>query len=89
MKQKILISGSSGLVGSALSAHFSSSNYDVWRLVRLDPGLNEIFWDPANQILENSAIENFDIIINLSGENISGKRWNERIKKQILKSLFR
>ena len=86
MKQKILISGSSGLVGSALLAHFGSPNYDVWRLVRRDPGPKEIFWDPANQILENSAIENFDIVIHLSGENISGKRWNERFKTQILKS---
>jgi uncharacterized protein len=86
MKQKILISGSSGLVGSALLEHFSASDYDVWRLVRRDPGLKEIFWDPANQVLENSAIENFDIVIHLSGENISGKRWSKRFKEQIVKS---
>lgn len=86
MKQKILLTGSSGLIGSALLAHFSSSNYDVWRLVRRDPQADEIFWDPANQILDNSAIENFDIVIHLSGENISGKRWNAAFKKQILNS---
>ena len=86
MKQKILISGSSGLVGSTLVNHFKSAEHDVWRLVRRDPGQNEIFWQPANHLLEPAAIEDFDIIIHLAGENISGHRWTQKFKSLILKS---
>jgi len=74
------------LVGSTLNSHFTSCNDEVWRLVRRAPKENEIFWDPANNILEKSSIENYDTIIHLGGANISAHRWNKKYKNMILLS---
>lgn len=69
---KILISGSSGLVGSALVDFLSSGGHKVSRLLR-----NE-----TNQ----EKLEGYDVIIHLAGENIANKRWTEDQKEKISKS---
>lgn len=86
MNSKILLSGSTGLVGSTLVNYFTAKKHDVWRLVRHEPGENELFWDPAREKLDPTAIENFDCVIHLSGENISRRRWSKAVKAEIISS---
>src|SRR5437867_7647153 len=81
---KILISGSSGLVGRALVPHLTDGGHKVVRLVRTRPAPGEaaVFWDPHAGTLDPAALEGFDAVIHLSGENIAA-RWTEAKKARI------
>ena len=83
---KILISGSSGLVGSSLLPFLNENNHEVLRLVRFQPTAeNEIQWLPdQNQIDLNSAGQ-IDAVVHLAGESIAD-RWNEEKKNKIRES---
>ena len=80
---KILISGSSGLVGSSLLPFLNDNNHEVLRLVRFQPTTeNEIQWLPdQNQIDLNSAGQ-IDAVVHLAGESIAD-RWNEEKKTKL------
>ena len=81
---EILITGSSGLVGSALFDHFSLWDDEVTRLVRHAPeSANEIQWSPDQKQVDVSLLEGFDVVIHLAGANIAGKRWTENFKTVI------
>jgi uncharacterized protein (TIGR01777 family) len=84
---RIVISGASGLLGSALVPFLLTGGHEVHRLVRREPGgENEISWDPGEGKLDPKAMEGFDVLINLSGENIASGRWTPARKKAILQS---
>lgn len=85
---KILISGSTGLVGSELSQVLIAKGYDVVRLVRQKKliSADSIFWDPDHGVLDANEIRGVDVVINLSGENVAARRWSEAQKKKILDS---
>jgi len=83
---KILIGGSSGLIGSALCQYLTKSSYEVVRLVRREPATGEIYWDPAEGMLDPEAIEGFDAVIHLGGAGIGDKRWSGKRKQQIVSS---
>jgi hypothetical protein len=82
---RILISGASGLIGSALVPALEANGYEVMRLVRKGPSTDgEIAWNPA-QPLNPELVSGFDSVIHLSGESILG-RWTEAKKKRIVES---
>ena len=84
---KVLISGASGLLGSAYSDYLSKKGHTVFRLVRREPAAeNELFWDPLTGELELKSLEGFDSIINYSGKNIGLGRWTKKSKKVIYDS---
>ncbi|MDB5037028.1 MAG: hypothetical protein JWQ35_556, partial [Bacteriovoracaceae bacterium] len=84
MEHRILISGSSGLVGSDLLEKLKKAGNDCFKLVRRNPvDSNEIFWNPEGRILNSDSIEGFDAVIHLAGENIAGSRWSKEFKKKI------
>lgn len=82
---KILVSGSSGLIGSELIPCLKDREHHVVRLVRSDSQLAEdrILWDPEHQELNPEDFEGFDVVINLAGENIATGRWTPEKKKKI------
>lgn len=82
---KILISGSTGLVGSALIPALKKKHHQITRLVR-QPGWTgdeEILWTPLKNQLDENKIEGFDAVVHLAGENIAEGRWTESKKKAI------
>jgi uncharacterized protein (TIGR01777 family) len=86
-QMKILITGSSGLVGSALFDFLASGGHQVYKMVRdksISP--NEITWDPEKGEIDLLKLENFDAIIHLAGENIANKRWTKAQKEKIANS---
>ncbi|MDP6906283.1 MAG: TIGR01777 family oxidoreductase [Candidatus Thalassarchaeaceae archaeon] len=87
-RKRILIAGSSGLIGTQLSAFLDTGGHDVWKLVRRDPLFEnkEIFWNPNQGEINSSDIEGFDVIIHLGGEGIGDKRWSQKRKQAILDS---
>lgn len=82
---KILVSGSSGLVGSALVPFLTADGHRVIRLVRArpEPGKAEVYWDPAAGRIDAAAIEGLDAVVHLSGESIASGRWTAEKKARI------
>lgn len=82
---KVLISGSSGLVGSNLTCYLEYQGHQVYKLVRSVKNLDSksIYWDPEAAILEAEELEGFDVVVHLAGENIANKRWTEAQKAKI------
>jgi len=85
---KIVISGATGLVGTALTAFLMGGGHSVWTLVRKTPGTgsSEIFWDPTRKAVDKTALECMDAVIHLSGENIGAGKWTPERKQKILNS---
>ncbi|HBN26979.1 MAG TPA: TIGR01777 family protein [Desulfobacteraceae bacterium] len=84
----ILISGASGLIGSALIPFLTTGGHHVTRLVR-DKNLTDRdsrFWDPLQGVLELRKTDYFDAVIHLAGENIGNSRWTVGKKKIITDS---
>jgi uncharacterized protein (TIGR01777 family) len=88
---KVLITGSTGLVGSALLPFLKSKGHEVFRLIRSQAkaGPAEIYWNPEQGIDDTSRLEGMDAVIHLAGENISEGRWTEEKKARIRDSRVR
>ena len=82
----IAVSGSSGLVGSALVPFLTTGGHRVTRLVRKAPDGNDIAWNPAEGIRDLPKLEGVDGVVHLAGENIAAGRWTEARKAEIRRS---
>lgn len=86
---KVLITGGTGLIGRELSKKLLQKGYEVAVLSRSkkkDADIKTCEWDPANNKIEEGAIETADYIIHLAGANLSDKRWTEKRKQIIVDS---
>src|SRR3954469_3985354 len=81
----IAITGSSGLVGTALTRALESDGHLVRPVVRrpVREGKNEISWDPAAGMIDAAEFAKVDAVVHLAGENIAGHRWSESFKNKI------
>ena len=79
---EVLVSGASGLIGSALCASLSATGYQVTRLVRSAQSAEvEIAWNPDTS-LSSESVSGFDAVVHLAGESIVG-RWTDEKKAAI------
>lgn len=86
-KMKVLVTGSSGLIGSALLPFLTTGGHEVVRLVRAAPRSDaEILWDPAEGRIDARSLEGLDAAVHLAGENISSGRWTATRKARIRSS---
>jgi uncharacterized protein len=82
MYSRILVSGMSGPIGTALLPSLKTNGCTVVRLVRRPAENNEeISWDPSKP-LTSQAVSGFDAVIHLAGESVFG-RWSGAKKKKI------
>lgn len=82
---KILVSGASGFVGSALVPFLTAAGHDVVRLVRRAArAADEAQWDPETGLVDLELAEGADALIHLAGAGIADKRWNPA-RKQLLR----
>jgi uncharacterized protein len=81
----VLVTGSSGLVGSALVRRLTAVGHQVTRLVRTEPqrGAGEVAWDPMANRIATPALEGLDAVVHLAGENIATGRWTAAKKARI------
>jgi uncharacterized protein len=86
---KILISGASGLIGTALTAALRAEGDTVVRLVRNDPGPDSEVWNPDAGTLDEHALYGVDAVVHLAGASIAAGRWTATRKAQILESRVR
>lgn len=86
---RVLISGSSGLVGQALFADLKKRKFLPFRLLRrgskTTPDSNDVIWSPEEGFVERDKMEGFDAIVHLAGESILG-RWSSDKKRRIVDS---
>jgi uncharacterized protein (TIGR01777 family) len=85
--KRILITGSSGLIGSHLSTFLSKQGYNISHLVRKKNSNegSEIYWDPTEELIANTSLEGFDTVIHLAGATIASWPWNQN-KKALIKN---
>ncbi len=84
---KILVTGSSGLVGSSLVPYLTGAGHFVARLVRHNPvrERGDILWEPVSAKIERAKLEGFDAVIHLAGENLLGL-WTSGRKQRLIAS---
>ena len=83
----ILVSGSSGFIGRALIASLDAEEHHVVRLLRSKspPDKDQLLWNPDTGVIDAPALEGFDAVVHLAGENIAG-RWTAKKKARIYDS---
>jgi uncharacterized protein (TIGR01777 family) len=79
----VAISGSSGLIGSALTRAFNARGSEVRRIVRDAPTADaDIPWDTRHSTIDPAKLAGVDAVINLAGENLA-QRWTSAARRRI------
>ncbi|GIH81154.1 epimerase [Planobispora longispora] len=81
------MTGSSGLLGTALTKALRADGARVVRLVRRAPqGADESFWNPAEGLVDPAALEGAEAVVHLAGAGIGDRRWDGPRKRELLSS---
>ena len=83
---RIAITGSSGLIGTALQAHLRRAGHEVIRVRRGNDSDPSAMWNPDTGWFREGGLEGVDAVIHLAGAGIADKRWNESRKAELLES---
>ena len=84
---KVLVSGSTGLIGSALVPFLTAGGHRVITLVRRHPVVDsEVQWDPDAGVIDQKRLEGLDAVVHLAGEGIAARRWSAAQKTRISQS---
>ncbi|MFL6080375.1 MAG: TIGR01777 family oxidoreductase [Ornithinibacter sp.] len=84
---RIVVTGSSGLIGTPLVAALRQRGDEVVRLVRRPPrGADEVQWDPTSRTLDPRTLDAVDGVVHLAGAGVGDKRWTPAYKHEILAS---
>lgn len=83
---RVGITGASGLIGKALSAHLRTNGHEVTPIVRRVPEAGEIRWDPSGKGLDPGDLVGIDAVVHLAGAGIGDKRWTDAYREEILAS---
>ncbi|MQA26326.1 MAG: DUF1731 domain-containing protein [Micromonosporaceae bacterium] len=82
---RIVIAGSSGLIGTALRRSCRQDGHTVIRLVRREPAApDEARWDPA--ATDSSLLDGADVVVNLAGAGLGDRRWTRARQELLLRS---
>lgn len=84
----VLLTGASGLIGSAVAAALQARGDAVRYLVRREPraGMPEFRWRPESNWLDAAALKGIDAVIHLAGQSVASGRWNAAVKRGIRES---
>jgi uncharacterized protein (TIGR01777 family) len=86
----ILITGGTGMIGTALTQFLTGKQHQVIILTRHpntgSSAISYAGWDPAKETIDAGAIQKADYIINLAGAGVADKRWTKKRKEEIINS---
>lgn len=89
-RQKVAVTGASGLVGRELVPTLRRSGFDILRLVRRAPGAaDEVRWDPVAGVIDTQRLEGITGAVHLAGDNVASGRWTDAKKVKIRESRIR
>lgn len=81
---RILITGATGLVGTALQKSFVEKGYELLLASRSEPKSESyIQWSIEDGFAEHEKLEGLDAVVHLAGESVNGLRWTDEKKKAI------
>ncbi|WP_030909669.1 TIGR01777 family oxidoreductase [Streptomyces sp. NRRL F-5126] len=81
---RIAVTGSTGLIGTALVRSLRADGHEVVRLVRREPAArDEVRWDPQRQHVDTNGLRGCAAVVHLAGAGIGDRRWTEAYKKEI------
>ncbi len=84
---RVVVTGSSGLIGTAVRRRLTELDHEVTRLVRRDPeDADEARWDPTEGSIDAAALDGADAVVHLAGRSIGAARWSDAEKKAIYDS---
>ena len=88
---RIAVTGSTGLIGSALVRSLLDDGHEVVRLVRRTPaaqadGSTELRWNPQLKQVDRKGLDGLDAMVHLAGAGVADRRWTTAYKQQILDS---
>ena len=83
---KVAITGSTGLIGSALVPRLRADGHQVIRIVRRAAGDDEVQWNPTLGTIEGRKLEGIDAVVHLAGAGVGDRRWSTDYKQLILSS---
>ena len=82
----ILLTGSTGLIGTALTRHLKTLGHTIYPLHRNPSTEKSHFWNPEEDQIHLDDEIRLDAVIHLAGENIADSRWSQKKKDSILNS---
>ena len=87
----VAVTGSSGLIGTALAEALRDRGDTVRRVVRSEPGPDAgpgpfVRWDPEGGTIDAAGLAGVDAVVHLAGEGIGNRRWTTEQKRRILQS---
>ncbi|MCX4509498.1 TIGR01777 family oxidoreductase [Streptomyces sp. NBC_01619] len=81
---RIAVTGSTGLIGTALVRSLREDGHEVVRLVRRAPrAADEVEWDPARQYVDAAGLIGCEAVVHLAGAGVGEQRWTAAYKKEI------
>jgi uncharacterized protein (TIGR01777 family) len=83
---KVAITGSSGLIGTALARYLRARGDEVVPIVRGTAGSGEVSWDPEQGVLQSDDLRGVDAVVHLAGAGVGDRRWSTSYKQLILSS---
>ena len=83
---RIAITGSSGMVGSALGPRLEAAGHEVVRMRHGDASNPDAAWSPANQWVREGVLEGVDVVLHLAGASIGDGRWSSSYKEELRSS---
>jgi uncharacterized protein (TIGR01777 family) len=78
----VLVAGSHGMIGSAVTTHLIECGHQVIRLVRHTPGPGEVWWDPDGAQIDTAGLEGFDGVVHVAGMP-APPRWTAKAKQRM------
>jgi uncharacterized protein len=82
----VAITGSHGLIGSALIDALGTAGHKVRRLVRSSASAGDVVWNPNSGSIDSAALEGVDAVVHLAGAGIGDKRWTPEYKRELVDS---
>jgi uncharacterized protein len=86
-REKVLLSGSSGMLGSAIGGALGRKGVPLLKLVRNQPrNSGEVRWNPAAGQIDAGGLTGVTAAIHLSGANVAARRWTDSYKREMAES---
>jgi uncharacterized protein (TIGR01777 family) len=85
----VVVTGASGLIGTALKAALEQAGHRMVPMVRSQAAGDALHWDPDRGEIDSGGLEGVGAVVHLAGEGLGNKRWNEEHKARVKDSRTR